>query len=289
MALQGISLDRLQNFCLVAEKGGIAKAVGDDLSRQALFSRQIRELEEFFGVELTRRRGKGVEVTEAGMELARLARVSFEGLRDFRDRASQEPVDIRIAAGNSVMEWYLIPLLAKLGKALADTRVQLCDVRTAETVRALTEHTADIGVVRVSAVTAPLKCSFAAELGYRLFVPRKLEAHAQNLSALPLALSLGGEFQQRTMELAEKAKIALNIRWRCASFTEAARLIEHGVCAAILPEIAADYIRGNAIQVELPWLKSYRRRLAFAWHQRVAEARPAVAKLLELLKPSAKQ
>ena len=32
LALQGISLDRLQNFCLVAEKGGIAKAVGDDLS-----------------------------------------------------------------------------------------------------------------------------------------------------------------------------------------------------------------------------------------------------------------
>jgi DNA-binding transcriptional LysR family regulator len=283
LALSGISLDRLQNFCLVEEKGGIARAVGDDLSRQALVSRQIRELEEFFGVELTRRRGKGIEVTEAGRELARLARTTFEGLGDFKTRAAGEPVTVRFAAGNSVVEWFLIPRIKKLGKGLADVRVELFDMRTTETVRAITEHTIDIGVVRDSAVSAPLKFRMAAEVGYRLFVPRGMAKRKQDLTTLPLALSLGGEFHAHAMKLAGKAKIDLNVRWRCASFTQAARLVEQGVCAAILPEIAIEFLDDTAAAMELPWLNSYRRKIGFVWHQRLADARPSVARVVELL------
>ena len=92
LSRKGLSLDRLHNFCLVAEKGGIAKAVGNDLSRQALISRQISELEAFFGIELTRRRGKSIEITQAGMDLARIARTAFEGLGDLRAKGAGEPV-----------------------------------------------------------------------------------------------------------------------------------------------------------------------------------------------------
>jgi DNA-binding transcriptional LysR family regulator len=283
LALSGISLDRLQNFCLVEEKGGIARAVGDDLSRQALVSRQIRELEEFFGVELTRRRGKGIEVTEAGRDLARLARTTFEGLGDFKTRAAGEPVTIRFAAGNSVVEWFLIPRIKKLGKALVDVRVELFDMRTTETVRAIVEHTIDIGVVRRSAVSAPLKFRMAAEVGYRLFVPRSMVRRERDVAALPLALALGGEFYTEAMKLAGKARVELNARWRCASFTQAARLVEQGVCAAILPEIATEFLGDTATAMEVPWLNSYRRKIGFVWHQRLADARPAVAKVVDLL------
>ena len=62
----GLSLDRLQSFCCVAEAGGVTKAAKGDPARQSLFSRQIKELEEFFGVELMRRSGRGVALTEAG-------------------------------------------------------------------------------------------------------------------------------------------------------------------------------------------------------------------------------
>ena len=70
----GLSLDRLKNFCAIAEAGGIARIAGGDPAKQSLYSRQVRELEEFFGVELTRRRGKGIEITEQGMDLARQVR-----------------------------------------------------------------------------------------------------------------------------------------------------------------------------------------------------------------------
>ena len=51
----GLSLDRLKNFCAVAEAGGIARVAGGDPAKQSLYSRQLRELEQFFGAELTRR------------------------------------------------------------------------------------------------------------------------------------------------------------------------------------------------------------------------------------------
>jgi DNA-binding transcriptional LysR family regulator len=100
----GLSLDRLRNFCLVAEKGGIARACEGDLSRQALISRQIRELEVFFGSELTRRKGKGIELTQAGEELARQVRLHLQGLADFKVACLGAPMEFRIGAGNSLLE-----------------------------------------------------------------------------------------------------------------------------------------------------------------------------------------
>lgn len=282
LARGGVSLDRLQNFSLVAERGGIAKAVGNNLSRQALVSRQIRELEDFFKVELTRRHGKGLEITEAGHELARVVRLAFAGLGDFQTRVAQAPVEVRLAAGNSVLEWLLIPRLARLEPELRGIQVRLFDLRNAETVGALREHAVDLGVVR-NTITAPLKFRRLAEIGYRLYVPKSMARRGADASRYPLALSLGGEFYREATKLAAKAHVVLQVQWRCASFTQAARLVQEGVCAAILPELATPFVGDKAVAMELPWLSSYRRKIGFAWHPRQLEARPAVGKVLEML------
>ena len=79
-------MDRLANFCAVADEGSIAIVAKGDPSRQSLISRQIRELESFFGVELVRRKGRGLEITEAGRELAAIGRKNFKGLEDYSAR-----------------------------------------------------------------------------------------------------------------------------------------------------------------------------------------------------------
>ena len=104
----GLSLDRLHNFCRIAEAGSLSKAAGGDVAKLSLFSRQIRELEEFFGVELKRRHGKGILITDAGRRLAQLTRAHLLGLEDFQREASQMPKQLSIAAGNSVLEWALL-------------------------------------------------------------------------------------------------------------------------------------------------------------------------------------
>ena len=105
----GLSLDRLKNFCAIAEAGGIARVAGGNPAKQALYSRQVRELEQFFGVELTRRKGKGIEVTEQGMELARQVRAHLQSLTDFKKACAGQPIEFRIASGNSIVEWLLVP------------------------------------------------------------------------------------------------------------------------------------------------------------------------------------
>src|SRR5271156_1256192 len=112
----GLSLDRLYNFCRIAEAGGITKAAGGDAGKQSLYSRQIKELETFFGVELKMRRGKGIVLTDSGRQLAQLARTHLLGLKEFQRTARKLPQRISVGSGNSVIEWILVPRMTQLGK-----------------------------------------------------------------------------------------------------------------------------------------------------------------------------
>src|SRR5689334_689413 len=52
---RGLSIDRLRVLVEVHDAGGIAQAAPGDPVRQSQYSRQLRELSEFFGVEVARR------------------------------------------------------------------------------------------------------------------------------------------------------------------------------------------------------------------------------------------
>src|SRR5271170_6388373 len=155
----GLSLDRLHNFCRIAEAGGITKAAGGDPGKQSLYSRQIKELETFFGVELKMRRGKGIMLTDAGQQLARLARAHMVGLADFQRTAKNLPQRISIGSGNSVIEWILTPRMGALGKALPNTQFECFADRTRVIVSRLLDLTLDVGIIRETAVQRPLKSS----------------------------------------------------------------------------------------------------------------------------------
>ena len=62
--VSGLSLDRLRTFLRVVEAGNLSKAASGDTTRQSQFSRQIKEMESFFGVALTRRVGRRIEITD---------------------------------------------------------------------------------------------------------------------------------------------------------------------------------------------------------------------------------
>ena len=281
----GISLDRLKNFCLVAENGGIARACDGDPSRQALMSRQISELETFFGTELTRRKGKGIELTHAGHELARQARIQFQGLSDFKAACAGKPIEFRIASGNSVIEWLLAPCMADVASTVPGSTFALLDWRTGDVVRGLLDHTVDFGIVRKSAIVQPLKFHPLGKFGYSLFVPRALARKGRAIPAtLPLAVAVGGEFLQHFTEATRNARIAPSIVYRCTSFTQAAQLARSGVAAAVLPEIAAPFLTGFASPCPVPWMKSFHRDLGLSWHRRVMDIRPRAERVRDALR-----
>ncbi len=249
----------------------------------------MRELEQFFGAELTRRKGKGIEFTEQGIELARQVRAHLQSLTDFKKACAGQPVEFRIASGNSVVEWLLVPNLGRLTTKAPSARFSFHDLRTADVVKGLKEHSIDFGILRKSAVVAPLRFHSIGQIGYALFAPAAWAKEKENattlLSRRPVAVSAGGEFNNRFQECCKNAKLTPNLRFSCASFTQVAELVRTGHAVALLPEMAEPNLReSGARRLEFAPLRTYRREIGIVWHPRLVSIRPQSESVLAGLK-----
>lgn len=271
-------MERLRTLCEVAEAGGIAKAAPGDPDRQSLFSRQIKELEAFFGAELLRRKGRGVEVTQTGDRIARAAREHFRALEDILARTRPERVGFHIAAGNSVLEWIVIPRLAKIRKMLPRVRFRFSDMKSAEIVSALRDHRVDFGVVRANSVAHPLKSKAMGRIGYRLFAPAGTKA----VLSLPWALPAGAEFREEIDRAAAAAGIRIESVFECQSFGQCAALVREGAAVAILPDTALPFMEGF-VSLRPEWLAHYEREIALVWRDRIGDLRPLANEVADAL------
>lgn len=264
----GLSLDRLAGFLEVAKAGSIAAVAQGDASRQALLSRQIKELETFFAVKLTRRAGRGIELTDAGRDLARRTREAFSLWSDYKGGYAGHKRRLSIGAAGSVLEWLLIPCLPKLKGENFELRV--IGGRTLQLARQLEDGEIDFAILRDSALTPRLTGDVIGSYGYRLWAPRKLlpkdaKGTLKGLSQLPMALSAGGTFRRQLGEELSAHGIELNIGVETTSFAQALEAIRTGTFAAILPEFANTHSSEKQfIAFDLPELKSVQRVLVLA-------------------------
>jgi DNA-binding transcriptional LysR family regulator len=287
----GLSLDRLQSFCLVAQAGGVTKAAKGDAARQSLFSRQINELEEFFGTELIRRKGRGIVLTETGERLNVIARECFASFLDFKRECKNQPAEVVIGTGESIIEWLLMPRLDQIRERIPNVRLKFLNLPTAEAVKRLADGLIDFALVRKDAVTRPLQAKPVGVMGYSLFVPRNLHtAEGQKdafkiLDGLPLATLEGeGSFRSALTSFARKRRIQINIQVECPSFPLAARAVARGNVAAILPVIAATELQATgAEQVPVSFLKEFDREMCIATNPRLIRIRPFLEKVVALL------
>jgi DNA-binding transcriptional LysR family regulator len=277
----GLSLDRLRSFLAVAEAGSIAKAAPDSLSRQAQMSRQIGELEAFFGTELTVRRGKTLALSPAGERLAALVRQQFEDLRDFHREQHQQPKTFRLGAGASLLEWLVIPALKEIRKALKDASMRLEVMRSRELVEAVREGSLDFAVVREDALSEEqrLKASLRlASMTFHLCAARSLVptgtkfglSTAQNWRDLPWAiLSGGGQLDAKIRGILEAACPAMKPAVECTSLLQVKELVICGVCAGILPSMGMQGLtEADVVSREFEPLKDYGRPLVLHWNER---------------------
>src|SRR6185503_13455931 len=102
---KGVSLERLLAFVAAYDAGGIARAAPDDPVKQSQMSRQISELETALNVELFVRAGRSRAPTATAAVLARTVHDLVSGLDDVVDSATLAPVECRVGAGDSVLQW----------------------------------------------------------------------------------------------------------------------------------------------------------------------------------------
>lgn len=289
----GLSLDRLRSFLEMAEAGSIAKAAPGDAVRQSQISRQIRELEEFFGTELTQRRGKTLVLTPAGRRLADLVRAQLQGLIDFRNDQAGQPKAFVIGAGSSTLEWLVTPRLPALAEALGGALLHTESHRSRALVEAVREGRVDFAVVRRDAIPDASKKNFhpLLKMSFHLCVPRRLLprgteagdlADTGRWSKLPFVAGRdGGQLDQAIRQAMERAGVDFRPRFECGSMLQVRQLVTQEGCAAVLPNLALPGLdeRKFLIAPFTP-LGDYGRTLVLHWNPRQMQLRGVEGRIL---------
>jgi DNA-binding transcriptional LysR family regulator len=290
-AERGLSLERLRTFCMVAEADGVTKAASQNPSRQSQFSRQITELETFFGVELMKRHGKGIVLTQAGKRLVANAREIFATLEDFRSDCKREPQRFSIGAGDALLQWLLFPNVGSLQKTLPKIGIDVYSLPTLDIVERVNDLRLDFGLVRKDSVSPLQKFHSLGCESYALFVPRRLFSKTETptinevIAKVPLSSIAGeGQFRASLLKQAQKHKLSLNFSLCCSTFPQAARALRSERYAAILPTIAAEELEPDRFAtVPVPFLRAQSREICLIWNPRSAQLRPATDAIRECL------
>jgi DNA-binding transcriptional LysR family regulator len=284
----GLSLDRLKVLVEVQDAGSIAQATPGNSVRHSQHSRQLRELAEFFGCEVAQRKGKVLKLTDEGARLAQLARNFFTELQDLRAECRRDKISFSIGAGDSLVQWLVIPRLGQLLRKQPNAQFGAANLRTREVVNQVVDSRLDFGLVRKNAVVSGLKSAPLGTLTYVAVVPTALITSKATptlghfFSDYPMAMqTTDGEFTSRLREIIVSEKAPLRPALACQTFPQVFAAVRSGNFAAILPEIAARelpsglfrMIRGSA-------LRMLQRDIVLIWNARVIRVRPTAAETL---------
>jgi DNA-binding transcriptional LysR family regulator len=277
----GLSLDRLRSFLEMAQAGGIAKAAPNDATRQSLISRQIKELEVYFGTELTRRKGKILSLSPAGERLATLIREQLQDLEDFRREQEKQPKVFTVGAGASTLEWLVTPHLPKIAEILGGAMLRTELRRSRPLVEGVQEGRVDFGILRKDAIPDASRhnCKAIMKLTFHLCIPRRLVKHqlseAQlldpvNWRSLPFAAGRdNGQMDLAVREGMRQAGVDFKPKFECGSMLQVSQLVKQGQCAAVLPDLALPGLDARTLFI-VPFtpLSNYGRQLVLHWNAR---------------------
>ena len=280
-------MERLVRFCEIQEAGGIMAAAQGDPSRQSQLSRQVKELEEALGCSLMDRRTSPSRVSHEGEILAQLVRRFLADFDRIAGGLSKQESPLRIAASESLVLWYLMPILAKL--ELAGTRpVQLFNMRSEDSSKALIEGQVDLAITHSLEPGSGIEVRELAGYGLRLvgLTGEKTKKWA-DLSSQGLA-TLGGDgklrkvVNQLMLENPDGPFLALE----CTSHIQLLVACQTMGLIAVIPEIALVQAQAKKLpSCRIKELDLIRYSVSCGWNQDRVEKDSHLASLIkEVLK-----
>lgn len=284
---KGLSLDRLQTLCLVAEKGGVMAASGGNPNRQSLYSRQLRELEAYFGAPLIDRSRTPHSLTELGRQVEKTARGFFTDMEVLVQSGQSGRVPVMIGAGESVIQAILIPVLLAGG---GDSALKLIfrNLQSAAILSGLRNRRLDLGIAHDSGGHADLKSKRRLRYGVRLItanakLARKESVSWDDLEGVALALPEGDSALRRAVDDSRKLS-RTEAAVECTTHAQVLEAVATGAVAGIVPEFVAAGLRGRVIHaVKLHELEGYTRELRLLWHPAAVEMKPQLERLCRQL------
>lgn len=272
-SLSGLSIERLNTFCRVAEFGSIKDAADADPTRQSQYSRQIKELEIALEVTLFDRSGKKWVATEHGRRLLVISRSFFEAIKTLQTDSIGAKLHLRIGSGDGLFAWYITPRLERMRPIYPRISFECRNLRTAEIIRQLSEGEVDIGIVREDAPLENLTLLPFTTIDYSLFVPRQLlpgksAAGIELLRELPMAKLAGlGNLRRTTDTILQSHGIKPINVFEAGSFillTHAMNLLS---LSGIVPSEAKHHFSDELFaKIDLEGLTGLKRKLVIAFN-----------------------
>jgi len=295
---RGLSHERLNTLLKLSEAGSLIKAANDDLGKQSRLSHHLRELSEYFGIELTEKAGRSVRLTGAGEALVQIIREHFQALQSFRNNATGTVPTFRIAAGDSILQWLLVPAVGRIRRPNSPIRFILRGLQTNQIVEQLNERRVDFGLLRQNAIEKPLNHTVVSEQRYAIFVPQRLvptrgmlTINSALLDCPHAAIGGDGQLMSQLGELAQKFGGLFKPELVCDSIGQCLAAMETGVFAAVLPvQVRPSSSAKEYVVVEDDSLDALKRQIALAWHPRTLDvAGPLASKTKQSLAEALRQ
>lgn len=275
----GLSLDRLRALVEVGAHGSIVRAAEGGVARQSQFSRQLKELEDFFQVALVERHGRSVRLTPRGRELARISRFFLLGMSNFQRGCLAEAQTYRIAASATFAQTFLVPALSALNHRKGGVRFGVETADSGEIERRLHELTLDFGVVDKPSLSRPLQVQELGRSRLKLWIPKALRLDARQARRA---------FQARKLPLAWPAKELPLSRFEtltdlepaltCETFLEARAALLQQDMATVLPGFLEADVASSAIATHVASLDSVAFGYGLAWNPRMLRLNPHARK-----------
>jgi DNA-binding transcriptional LysR family regulator len=286
----GLSLDRLRTLVEVGAWGSIARAAGNDLVRQSQYSRQIKELEDFFQAGLVERHGRGIRLTTRGRELARISRFFLLGLSNFQRGCLAEGQSYRLGSTATFAACFLLPLLADARTAQPNVHFQLRPADENEMERGLHDLTLDFAFCTRANLSRPLQTRLLGSWGLDFWVPKSLAKSEKYAVRCLAAKSLPIAWPEGELEISRFQDFSrLEPALVCTSFIEARSALDAQGMAAVLPSFLRPGNPENFLRVPISGLEGFALEYHLAWNPRLLRLNPHAEKRRDTLLKALKQ
>jgi DNA-binding transcriptional LysR family regulator len=294
-----LDLVSLRLFLEAVELGSLSRAAEASNIALAAVSRRLRLLEEYYGIALLERTGRGVAPTPAGKLLVERARGIFRQVdlarADLSDHAKGVRGSVGLLASPSALSQFLPGDLAKFARRYPDIRFDVREAYSAEIVAAVRNGTTDVGVIASDRETRGLtvhsyrrdRLVVVAPAGFRPGVARVRLTDLVDEDFVMMGDATA--ITHLVLSIATDQRLPLRFGIKVESFDAVCRMIQSGFGIGVLPENPAEVLAGvmglRLLPLDEPWAE---RQMAICAAPSITPDTPA-ARLVDFLAAAARE
>jgi DNA-binding transcriptional LysR family regulator len=281
---KGFSLGTLRSLLQVCKAGYPAEAAKQFGANSDLISRQIGELEMFFGVSLRKKKGKLSILSDEGEKLAKITENFFRSLESFDEENHGAGSTLIIGAGETFLCNILLPCFSELQKSIEGERIQLSNMRSSSLPDALERSDVDLAIVSEHRLVNKEKSKVIGKVEYRLYAPMGWRTKIKKIKPLHAickypyaALSGSGDRKTFVESLVSKLGKKPNYELECSSHIEILEAVRSGCFCGILPTFLGEKLdKAHFASFKMSELNDMHGNLCIAWRQKIYNYKPRI-------------